>query len=92
MASTGAVLLTILEPVTWALIAERAGASRATANGLLATSNQLGALTGASVGGVLVAVGGFALVGLFCLGAAVVAAWVIGAKQHSLEAVGLDTS
>jgi predicted MFS family arabinose efflux permease len=87
VASTGAVLLTIFEPVTWALMAELAGESRATANGMLATSNQLGALTGASVSGVLLAFGGFALVGLFCLGAAVVAAFVIGAKVQGLGAV-----
>ena len=46
VASTGAVLLTIFEPVTWALIAELAGESARQANGMLATSNQLGALTG----------------------------------------------
>jgi len=87
VASTGAVLLTIFEPVTWALTAELAGESRATANGMLATSNQLGALTGASVSGVLLAFGGFSLVGLFCLGAAVVAAFVIGAKVQGIGAV-----
>src|ERR1700682_6273869 len=37
----GALLLTIFEPVTWVLTSELAGESRATANGLLATSNQL---------------------------------------------------
>ncbi len=42
LASVGAVLLTVFEPVTWALMAELAGESRATANGMLATSNQLG--------------------------------------------------
>ena len=46
-----ALLLTIFEPVTWALTAELAGESRATANGLLATSNQLGIIGGASAGG-----------------------------------------
>jgi predicted MFS family arabinose efflux permease len=45
----GALLLTIFEPVTWALAAEFAGEARATANGLLATSNQLGIYWG-SVG------------------------------------------
>jgi hypothetical protein len=46
----GAFLLTIFEPVTWVLTAELAGESRATANGLLATSNQLGFIGGASAG------------------------------------------
>jgi predicted MFS family arabinose efflux permease len=87
VASAGAVLLTVFEPVTWALTAELAGESRATANGMLATSNQLGALTGASGGGMVLAFGGFALVGLFCLGAAVVAALVIGAKVRGIGAL-----
>jgi predicted MFS family arabinose efflux permease len=84
LASAGAVLLTVFEPVTWAVMAELAGDSRATANGMLALSNQLGAATGASVGGVVLAFGGFSLVGLFCLGAAVIAALVIGAKVRGI--------
>jgi len=48
-------LLTVFEPVTWALMAELAGESRATANGMLETSNQLGATIGASVGGLVLA-------------------------------------
>jgi predicted MFS family arabinose efflux permease len=87
VASAGAVLLTVFEPVTWALTAELAGESRATANGMLATSNQLGAMTGASVGGVVLAFGGFTLVGVFCLGAAVIAALVIGAKVRGIGAL-----
>jgi predicted MFS family arabinose efflux permease len=87
VASAGAVLLTVFEPVTWVLTAELAGESRATANGMLATSNQLGAMTGASIGGVTFAFGGFSLVGFFCLGAAIVAALVIGAKGQVLGAV-----
>jgi MFS transporter, DHA1 family, inner membrane transport protein len=87
LAAVGAVLLTVFEPVTWALIAELAGESRATANGMLAVSNQLGATIGASVGGLLLAFGGFSLVGLLCLGAAVIAALVIGAKVRGIGAV-----
>jgi len=86
-ASAGAVLLTVFMPVTWALTAELAGESRGTANGMLATSNQLGVLTGASVGGVVLAFGGFALVGVFFLGAAVVAALVLGAKVRGIGAL-----
>ena len=51
LASASAVLLAVFEPVTWALMAELAVESCATANGMLATSNQLGAMIGASVGG-----------------------------------------
>jgi len=86
-AAAGALLLTVFEPVTWALMAELAGESRATANGMLATSNQLGAMIGASVGGLLLAFGGFSLVGLLCLGAAVIAALVIGVKVQGMSAV-----
>jgi predicted MFS family arabinose efflux permease len=67
----GALLLTIFEPVTWTLAAEFAGEARATANGLLAPSNQLG-IGGASVGGVVLPLGNFPLVGLFCTSAAAV--------------------
>jgi MFS transporter, DHA1 family, inner membrane transport protein len=88
----GALLLTIFEPVTWVLTAELAGESRATANGLLATSNQLGFIGGASVGGLMLSVGGYPLVGFFFLGAAIAAAVVvigigIGIKLRSAQAV-----
>ena len=71
------LVLTIFEPVTWTLTAEFAGESRATANGLLATSNQLGVIGGASAGGLVLALGGFSWVGVFCLGAAAAAAVVV---------------
>lgn len=92
LAAAGAGLLTAFEPVTWTLMAELAGESRATANGMLAASNQLGATIGASVGGVVLAFGGFSLVGLLCLGAAVVAAIVIGAKVRGIGAVRAQTA
>jgi len=87
LAAAGAFLLTVFEPVTWALMAELAGESRATANGMLAVSNQLGATIGASVGGLVLVFGGFSLVGLLCLGAAVIAALVIGAKVRGIGVV-----
>jgi MFS transporter, DHA1 family, inner membrane transport protein len=76
-----ALFLTTFEPVTWALAAEFAGEARATANGLLATSNQLGIIGGASVGGVVLALGDFPLVGLFCMSAAAVAATIVTALK-----------
>jgi predicted MFS family arabinose efflux permease len=84
LAAVGAALLTVFEPVTWALMAELAGESRATANGMLATSNQLGATTGASAGGLVLALGDFSFVGLLSLGAAITAALVIGAKAGGI--------
>ena len=77
----GALLLTIFEPVTRALAAEFAREARATANGLLATSNQLGIIGGASVGGVVLALGDFPLVGLFCMSAAAAAAAIVTALK-----------
>jgi predicted MFS family arabinose efflux permease len=82
-----ALLLTIFEPVTWALAAEFSGEARATANGLLATSNQLGIIGGASVGGVVLALGGFPLVGLFCMGAAAVAAAIVTALKSRIARI-----
>ena len=85
-----ALLLTVFEPVTWALTSEFSGESRATANGLLATSNQLGFIGGASAGGIVLAFGGFPFVGLFCLGAAIAAAIVVtGLKKRTREAVAV---
>ena len=94
LCGVGVLLLTTFEPVTWVLTAELAGESRATANGLLATSNQLGVVGGASLGGMVLAVGGFAFVGLFCFAAAAAAAVVvigveIGIKLRSPQAVRL---
>src|SRR5262245_13440619 len=86
-AAAGAALLTVFEPVTWALMAELAGESRATANGMLAASNQLGATAGASAGGLVLAFGGFSFVGLLCLGAAMIAAVVIGARVRGIGAI-----
>ena len=79
-------LLPLSWPVTAVLLTELAGQSRATATGLFAVSNQLGAVGGASLGGVMLALGSFPLVGLFCLVTAVMAAGVIHAKvQQTAE-------
>jgi predicted MFS family arabinose efflux permease len=88
----GALLLTIFEPVTWVLTAELAGESRATANGLLATSNQLGVIGGASAGGLVLAFGGFPFVGFFCLATATAAAVIVlgvgmGLKVRSAQPI-----
>jgi len=73
----GMVMLTIFEPVSWVVTAELAGESRATANGLLATSNQLGIIGGGSVAGLVLALGGFPLVGFFCTGVATAAGVIV---------------
>jgi MFS family permease len=61
-----------------------AGEARATANGFLATSNPLGIIGGASVGGIVLALGEFPLVGLFCMGAAAVAAAIVTALKFRI--------
>ncbi len=66
--------------VTLAWLLERAGESRTTAIGMFAVSNQLGVSGGASLGGVMLALGRFPLLGLFCLGAALIAAAVLRLK------------
>ena len=64
-------------PVTALMLTDLAGRSRATALGLFAVSNQAGTVVGVSVGGLMLALCGFSLVGVFCLGAAVIAAGVM---------------
>jgi predicted MFS family arabinose efflux permease len=77
LAAGAAGLGRISSVVTPILVLERAGGSRTTASGLFAVSNQLGMLGGGSLGGLMLALGGFPLVGVFCLGGAVLAAAVI---------------
>jgi DHA1 family inner membrane transport protein len=77
-----ASLLPMSWPVTAVLLTELAGQSRATATGLFAVSNQLGAVGGASLGGVMLALGSFPLVGMFGLVTAALAAGVIRGKVH----------
>jgi predicted MFS family arabinose efflux permease len=92
LGGTSALLLTSFEPVPWALTAELAGESRATANGLLASSNQLGAAAGASLGGIVLALAGFPSVGFFCLGTAAAAAIVIGLLGRTLLKVRVQVA
>jgi predicted MFS family arabinose efflux permease len=82
LAFSVAGLLPLSWPVTAVLLTELAGQSRATATGLFAVSNQLGAVGGASLGGVMLVLGGFPLVGLFCLVTAALAAGVLRGKVH----------
>jgi predicted MFS family arabinose efflux permease len=80
LAFGAAALARISSAVTPTLLLELAGGSRATATGLFAVSNQLGAFGGPAFGGLMLALGGFPWMGLFCLGVAVLAAVVIQLK------------
>jgi DHA1 family chloramphenicol resistance protein-like MFS transporter len=73
----GMVMLTIFEPVSWVVTAELAGESRATANGLLATSNQVGIIGGGSVAGLVLVLGGFPMVAFFCASVATAAGAIV---------------
>jgi hypothetical protein len=74
-------------PVTAVLLTELAGQSRATVTRLCTVSNQLGA-----VGGVLLALGSFPLVGMFCLVTAALAAEVIRGKVRRAVARSMPLS
>jgi predicted MFS family arabinose efflux permease len=50
-------------------------------------SNQLGVFGGAALGGLMLAWGGFARVGLFCLGVSVIAAAVVHLKVRDSAAL-----
>jgi predicted MFS family arabinose efflux permease len=73
-------LTRISNVVTPILLLERAGSSRTTATGLFTLSSQLGGLGGPALGGLMLALGGFPRVGLFCLGVSVTAAVVLHCK------------
>jgi predicted MFS family arabinose efflux permease len=77
LACGAACLARISSVVVPTVLLELAGGSRTTATGLFALSNQLGVFGGTSLGGLMLALGGFPLVGLFCLVVAVLAAVVI---------------
>jgi hypothetical protein len=82
-----ASLLSLSWLVTAVLLTELAGQSRATVTRHFAVSNQLGA-----VGGVLLALGSFPLVGMCCLVTAALAAGVIRGKVRRAVARSMPLS
>jgi DHA1 family inner membrane transport protein len=85
LAFGAASLARISTAVTPTLSLELAGGSRTTATGLGAMGSQMGVFGGASIGGLMLALGGFPMVGLLCLGVAVIAAMVIRFKVRDSE-------
>ena len=77
IATVSIALLSLPWTVIIAVCAEISGNSRATGVGLIGVSNQTGAVGGAALGGLLLAVSGFPGIGYLCLGAVVVSAVVI---------------
>lgn len=93
LASGVAAFLLMSWPVTSILLIELAGRSRATALGMFAVSNQAGTIAGTSLGGLMLAFGGFPMVGIFCLVSAVAAAAVMGLKvRESSASLILETA
>lgn len=85
VSSLGAsILLTTSMPVLMILMLELAGQSRATASGMFGASNQLGSVIGASVGGLMLSMGDFPAVGLFCLVAAALSGVMVRFKLQRL--------
>src|SRR5262249_59315229 len=77
LACGAAALARISSVVTPTLLLELAGNSWTTATGLFTLSNQLSVFGGASLGGLMLALGGFSGGGLSCLGVSVIAAVVL---------------
>ena len=76
-------------PAIQDLIMHLAGQSRGTAGGMFATSNQFGSVVGASVGGLMLSLGGFPAVGLLCLAATMLSASVVGLRVRRSPAFQL---
>lgn len=62
--------LRVSSSITPTLLLELTHSFRNTATGMFAVSNQVGVFGGASIGGVMLALGGFPMVEIFCLDAA----------------------
>ena len=73
-------LLLISAPVTALQLTQWAGESRATATGMFTVSNQLGIMGGASIGGLMLSLGSFPLIGVFCSVTAATAAALVRYK------------
>ena len=86
IATVSIALLSLPWTVMIAVCTEISGNSRATGVGLIGVSNQTGAVGGAALGGLLLAVSGFPGIGYLCLGAVVFSAVVIVVFMRSAGA------
>jgi len=86
IATVSIALLSLPWTVMIAVCTEISGNSRATGVGLVGVSNQTGAVGGAALGGLLLAVSGFPGIGYLCLGAVVLSAVVIVVFMRSAVA------
>ena len=86
LAGGAAGLVRISSTVTPMVLMEWAGGSRTTATGLFAVSNQMGVFGGPSIGGLMLALGGFPMVGWLWLVVGVIAAAVVCLKVQDSAA------
>ena len=86
IATVSIALLSLPWTVMIAVCTEISGNSRATGVGLVGVSNQTGAVGGAALGGLLLAVSGFPGIGYLCLGTVVFSAVVIVVFMRSAGA------
>ena len=70
-------LFILSQPLNLTMVVALAGEARGTAAGMFALSTQIGAMTGAALGGALLTLGGFGYVGVGCLMMGVAAAIVM---------------
>ena len=75
-----ACFFSVCWPILTTRLTELAETSTATALGFWATSNQLGAIGGSAIGGLALALGGFSMIGVACLIAAVLATTILVLK------------
>ena len=66
----GKASLRVSSSITPTLLLELADSFRSTTTGMFTVRDQVGVFGGASIGGVMLALGGFPMVEIFCLGAA----------------------
>lgn len=78
-------VLSIGWPVFITFATDVAGPSRATVIGMMGASNRMGGFIGSAIGGAFLAIGGFAAVGIFCLGAVLVSVFVMGLALREPE-------
>lgn len=79
-------LFVLSQPLILTQLITLSGRASGTATGFFALSSQLGAMGGTGLGGVLLSFGGYSHLGLGCLGAALIAAFVMTRTTFDLPA------
>jgi MFS transporter, DHA1 family, inner membrane transport protein len=72
--SAAGALFSVTQPMVLTSLITLAGEARGTATGMFALSNQISAMVGTAIGGLLLVLGGFSYIGIGCLVMSVIAA------------------